>query len=437
MDPIVVLLLIIGGLFVLMASGLPIAFCFTLLNLIIAYIIWGGQIGLDQLILSIFASVSTFNLLPVPLFIIMGDVMFHSGIVPRMMDALDKWIGRLPGRLGLLAVGSGTIIAATTGVSMASAAMLGKVLLPEMEKRGYKKTMSIGCILGSGGLAAMIPPSVLGVLIGIIGSISIGKILVAIIVPGLVLAALYSTYIIIRCSLQPSIAPPYAVSLPPLKDRLVPTLRYVLPIGVIIFLVVGVIFFGFATPTEGAALGAVGTFLLAAAYRKLKWEMFKKTMIGSLHLTVMMMMIMTGAKTFGQILSFTGASGALVGFAKALPLPPLLILIAMQIILLIMGTFMDTVAILMITMPTYVPIIKALGFDPVWFAVVILLNLEVAVLSPPFGILLYTMKAVAGPGTTMGDVIRAAVPFMGLILLAMALLIAFPMVALWLPGMMR
>jgi tripartite ATP-independent transporter DctM subunit len=436
-DPLVALLVIIGGLFVLMASGLPIAFCFTLLNMVIVYIIWGGQTGLDQLMLGVFSSVATFNLLPVPLFIIMGDVMFYSGIVPRMMDALDKWLGRLPGRLGLLAVGTGTIIAATTGVSMASAAMLGKVLLPEMERRGYKKSMSLGPILGSGGLAAMIPPSVLGVLLGIIGNISVGKILVAIIVPGLLMAALYSAYIVTRCYFQPSIAPPYAVSLPPLRDRVLPTVYYVLPIGIIIFLVVGVIFFGIATPTEGAALGSVGTFLLAAVYRKLKWEMFKKTMLSSLHLTVMLLMIVTGAKCFSQVLTFTGAAGALVGFATALSLPPLLILIAMQIVLLIMGTFMDAVAILMITMPTYVPIIKALGYDPVWFAVIILLNLEVAVISPPFGILLYTMKGIAGEGTTMGDVIRASVPFMGLILLAMVLVIAFPMLALWLPGLMR
>jgi tripartite ATP-independent transporter DctM subunit len=437
MDPLIMLLLIVGGLVVLMASGLPIAFCFTLLNLIIVFIIWKGTIGLEQLILSIFSSVSTFNLLPVPLFIIMGDVMFHSGIVPRMMDALDKWLGRLPGRLGLLAVASGTIIAATTGVSMASASMLGKVLLPEMEKRGYKKVMSLGPILGSGGLAAMIPPSVLGVLLGVIGKISIGKILIAIIIPGLLLAALYTTYIIVRCYLQPSLAPPYTVPPPSLMDRIALTMRYVLPIGFIIFLVIGVIFFGIATPTEAAALGAVGTFILAAAYKKLNWEMVKKSLVSSLQLTVMLLMIITGAKAFSEILTFTGASEGLVKLAVGFPLPPILILIAMQIILLILGTFMDAVAIMMITMPTYVPIIKTLGFNPVWFAVIILLNLEVAVLSPPFGILLYTMKGIAGPGTTMGDVIRAALPFMGLILLAMVLIIAFPIVALWLPGLMR
>ena len=283
----------------------------------------------------------------------------------------------------------------------------------------------------------MIPPSVLGVLLGVIGKISIGQILIAIIVPGLLLAALYATYIIVSCYLQPSLAPPYTVPPPPLMDRIALTIRYVLPIGFIIFLVIGVIFFGIATPTEAAALGAVGTFVLAAVYKKLNWEMVKKSLVSSLQLTVMLLMIITGAKAFSEILTFTGASEGLVKFAVGFPLPPILILIAMQIILLILGTFMDAVAIMMITMPTYVPIIKTLGFNPVWFAVIILLNLEVAVLSPPFGILLYTMKGIAGPGTTMGDVIRAALPFMGLILLAMVLIIAFPIVALWLPGLMR
>jgi len=433
----ILLLLIVGLLILFMVSGLPLAFCFILSNLILASISWGGQAGLEQLILSTFSSLSTQALLPLPLFIIMGEVISYSGIVPQMVEAIDKWFGRLPGRLSLLAVVSGALLAAITGVSMASVAILGKVFVPEMQKRGYNKSLSIGPVMGAGGLATMIPPSVLAILVGSIGQISIGEILVAIILPGLLLAAVYASYILLRSFLQPSVAPPYGVSLPPIIDRILFTIRYVLPIGFIIFLVVGVIFFGIASPTEAAALGAVGTFILVAVYGKLNWGMVKKAMIGSAEITVMLLFIIAGAATFSQLLAFTGASQGLVNFVVNLNMKPIFILIAMQVTLLIMGTFMDPVAMLMITIPTYVPIIQTLGYNPVWFAVIILLNVEVAVISPPFGILLYTMKGVAGPGTSMGDIIRASVPFVGLILLSMALIIAFPALALWLPRMMR
>lgn len=437
MDWYTLLLLIVGGLIVLMVTGLPLAFCFILVNLATAYICWGGERGLEQFVLSTFSSVVTQALLPLPLFIIMGEAIFHSGIVPQMIDAIDKWIGRLPGRLGLLAVASGAILATITGVSMASAAVLGRVFLPEMQKRGYNATMSIGPIMGAGGLASMIPPSVLAILVGSIGRISVGQLLVAIIVPGLLLGTLYAAYILLRCFLQPSIAPPYGVTLPPLADRVSATIRYVLPIGLIIFLVVGLIFFGIASPTEAAALGALGTFLLAALYGKLSLKVVKATMIGSAQVVVMLLMIITGAAVFSQILAFTGASEGLVRFAENLTVTPILILMVMQVTLLIMGTFMDAVAMLLITIPTYVPIVEKLGYNPVWFGVIILLNVEVAVITPPFGLLLYTMKGVVGSGASMGEIIRASLPFMGLILLSMALVMAFPALALWLPGMMH
>ncbi len=272
----IALLIILGSFILLMFLGLPVAFSFTLVNLVAVFILWHGEIGLEQLIVNIFSSVATFTLLPLPLFIIMGEVMLHSGVVPRMIDALDKWLGRLPGRLSILSVLSGTLIATVTGVSMASVAMLGSALVPEMERRGYKKPMMLGPILGSGGLAMMIPPSLLAVLCGVIAKISIGKLLIAIIIPGLLLAALYIAYIVIRCYLQPSIAPPYTVSpVPPLTDKIADVVRYVLPLGFIVFLVVGVIFLGIASPTEAAALGALGTFILAAAYKKLNWEVTK------------------------------------------------------------------------------------------------------------------------------------------------------------------
>ena len=430
------LLLIFGSLIFFMATGMPVAFCFLLVNLIGVFLFWGGTIGLEQLVISLLKSLAIFVLLPLPLFILMGEVMFHSGIAPLMMDTLDKWMGRLPGRLSLIAVGGGTLFSTLTGTSMASVAMLGSVLVPEMERRGYKKPMSLGPILGSGGLAMMIPPSALAVLLGAIGEISIGKILIGIIVPGLMMAALYAAYIILRCQLQPSLAPSYEVPSIPLSEKLIAAARYVLPLGFIVFLVVGVIFIGVATPTEAAATGAIGTFILAAFHRKMNWEVAKKSITSTLSLTVMIFMIIAGATAFSQILAFTGVSRGLVGIAVGLPLEPIFIIIAMQVVVLLLGAFMECASIMMITLPLFVPVVLALGFNPVWFAVIMLLNLEMAVTTPPFGLSLFTMKGVAPPDTTMGDIYKAALPFLGCDLVAMVLIIAFPVIALWLPGMM-
>lgn len=431
------LLLILGFLILLMASGLPVAICFFIINVIGAFFLWGGEAGLRHLTHSLFASVSSFTILPVPLFILMGEVMFYSGVAPLMIDAMDKWLSRLPGRLSLLAVGSGTLFATLTGSSMSGVAMLGTVLVPEMEKRGYKKVMSIGPILAAGGLAVMIPPSALAVLLGAIGEISVGRILMGIILPGVLLAVLYTAYIIVRCWLQPSLAPPYEVPPVSLLERLVATARYILPVGIIVFLVTGVIVLGIATPTEAAASGALGTFLLAVLYRRLNWEVVKKSMGGTLQVTGMIFLIMTGAKAFSQILAISGASQGLMELAINLPVAPILIIVAMQVILLFLGMFIEVVAMMMITVPIFVPVVHALGFELPWFAVLYLINIEVAAISPPFGLSLFVMKGVASPDTTMGDIYKASLPFIGLILIALALVIIFPAVALWLPSMMR
>lgn len=421
----------------MMAAGLPVAFCFLFVDLMGVYLFWGGLIGLEQLVHTVFESLCSFTLLPLPLFVLMGEVMFLSGIAPNMIDALDKWLGRLPGRLSLLAVGAGTIFSTLSGASMASVAMLGSTLTPEMEKRGYKKPMSLGPILGSGGLAIMIPPSVLAVLLAAIARISVGKVLIGIIIPGFLMAVLYSSYIILRCLLQPAIAPPYDVAIPPLSERLLATVKYILPLGLILFLVVGVMLIGVATPSEAAALGSVGCFFLSFAYGRLNWELVKKSFGNTLKITGMIFLIIAGALAFAQILAFSGASRGLIKFTLDLPLPPILVIVVMQVILLILGTFMDVVAMMLITLPLYMPVIKALGFDPVWFAVIVLLNVEMADVSPPFGLGLFVMKGVAPPDTTMGDIYKSVLPFLGCDLIAMIIIILFPPLTLWLPSLMR
>ena len=430
------LLVILGSLILLMATGLPIAFCFMLINVVGVFFLWGGESGLIQLVRSIRDSVTSFTLLPVPLFILMGEVMFQSGISTRMMDALDKWLGRMPGRLSFLAVGGGTLFATLSGSSMASVAMLGATLVPEMEKRGYKKAMTLGPILGSSGLAIMIPPSSLGVIAAAIGEFSVGKILIAIVVPGLMMAVLYAAYIITRSRLQPHLAPIYDMPPTPIRERLIATVRYILPLGFIIFLVLGLIFLGVATPSESAALGTLGTFILAAAYGGFTWEKMKKAVLGTIQITAMVLMIMTGALAFSQVMSFTGASQGLIKALVNLPVAPIMVVILMQVVILLMGMFMDVVAIMMITLPIFMPIVTALGYSPIWFGAIFLLNIEMATTSPPFGLGLFVMKGVAPPDTTMGDIYLAAIPFLLCDLVVMILMLAFPAVVLWLPGLM-
>jgi tripartite ATP-independent transporter DctM subunit len=430
------LLIIFGSLVVLMLAGMPVAFAFMTVNFVGVLLLWGGFSGLEQLTFSINESIGTFILIPIPLFILMGEVMFHSGIVPHMLDALDKLLGRLPGRLSLLAVAGSTIFATLTGVSMGSVALLGSTLLPEMERLGYKKPMSIGPIAGSGCLAIMIPPTILGILLGGLGQIDIGAILVGIIVPGLMMAAFYAAYIIIRCWLQPSIAPPYEVPPMSLAERILPTIKYVLPIAFIIFLVIGVIFMGVATPSEAAATGALGCFILAAIYRRLDWQVVKKSFWGCLQLSVMLLMIIVGARAFGQILTFSGATRGLVAFATSFPVAPIFILIIMQFIVLMLGCLMELASIIMITIPVFMPIVHTLGINEVWFAIVMMLSVTMGTISPPFGLDLFAMKGVAPPGTTMGDIYRATLPFLLCDLVVLALVIIFPTLALWLPSMM-
>jgi tripartite ATP-independent transporter DctM subunit len=283
----------------------------------------------------------------------------------------------------------------------------------------------------------MIPPSSLGIVLAALAHVSAGALLIAIIGPGLLMAIFYALYIIVRCQLQPSLAPSYQMVSIGLSEKLRRTAKEVLPLSLIIFLVTGVIFLGVATPTEAAATGAMGAFILAFCYGQLKWQVVLRSVRSSLRVTGMMLFVITGAKAFSQILAFSGASKGLIAFVLDFPISPILIIIAMQFILLFMGTFMDTFSIIMITIPIFIPVVKSLGFDPLWFAVIMLLNMEMAMTSPPFGLSLFVMKGVAPSDTTMGDVYRAGIPFLGCDLLVMILMLSFPQIVLWLPGMMR
>jgi tripartite ATP-independent transporter DctM subunit len=431
-----VLPIMIAVLFVFLLSGMPVAFAFMSLNFLAIYILMGGVQGFMMVIPSAFEILNKFILAPIPLFIIMGMILFHSGSGWLVIDALDRWIGRIPGRLSVLSVGAGTVFAVVSGVPMGTTAMLGAVFVPEMRKRGYSNMMSIGPVLGGGSLALIIPPSGMAVILGGLADVSIGHLLIGSIIPGLLLAGLYIVYILFQAIVHPHLAPKYVAEKTSVRERVI-SLGYILPLAGVVFLVTGVIFLGMATPTEAAATGALASFILVAVYRKFSWSAFNKSLLGSVQVTVMVMMIIIGSVAFCQIMAYTGCTHALATLASNLKVPPILIVITMQVVVLLLGCFMDLISLTMITIPIFMPVINALGLDPVWFCTMMLINLGAATLTPPFGMLLFVMKGVAPADVGMGDIIRAAIPYFIMNLVIIGLVLIFPSIALWLPSQMR
>lgn len=369
---------------------------------------------------------SSFVLIPIALFMIMGEAMFRSGIAIDLMDTLDKWFGRLRGRLALMAVGGGVLFSTLTGNSMGSIALLGSSLTPEMEKRGYKKPMSLGPILGSSGLAIMIPPSALAVVLGVIAELSIRRILIGIIIPGLLMALLYIIYILGRCRLQPELAPSFDVPKVSLSEKLSATAINILPLTFVIFSVVGVIFLGIATPSEAAATGAFSVLILAALKRRLTFKVFGDTMFSSANISVMVLLIISGAITFSQLLAFTGATYGMIDAVMSIDISNEAIVFLMIMLVILMGMVMGPLPIMLITLPIFIPVVIQFGFDPIWFAAMYLVAIETGATSPPFGAALFVMKGVAPKGTTMGDIYGAAVPFVICDFIAILLLFFIP-----------
>ena len=430
-------LLMIGGLLALMFFGMPVAIAFLAINIVGVVIFMGGMIGIDQLVANATTSVTSFALVPVPLFLIMGELLFHTGLAIRVFDALDKCFGGIKGRLSYLTVGGGTIFATLSGSSMANTAMLGTTLMPDMIKRGYKPHMIMGPILATGGLAMIIPPSSLAVLLGSLARIDVGALLIAGLVPGLVLALMFLATIRIQIALDPEAAPGYAAERASVSEIVRALAVDVLPMGIVVFAVVGLILLGWATPTESAAFGALSVVVLAACYRTLSWEAVVRSLTGTLKVSAMMLMIIVGSTTFSQILAFSGASSGLIAFATSFELNAYVVLAIMFLVLLLLGMFMDQLSIMMLTLPIFMPLIALYGFDQIWFGVVMLLALELSLATPPFGLLLFVMVGVSPAGTTIGQVARAALPYIVCTLLLVVLLALFPQLALWLPGLIR
>ncbi len=428
------LAILLGSIMLLMALGMPVAIAFLAACILGAWIFMGGERGVTQLLNNGLGGLTSYALVPIPLFLLMGEIFFHTGLGNRMFATVDRLLGRLPGRLSYVTVLGGTGFATLSGSSMGSTALMGSLMVPEMNKRGYKKHMSLGPILGTGGLAIIIPPSALAVLLATLARVDIAALLIAGVIPGLILAGFYLVTIWIQTRRDPSAAPPYAVEEIPALHKLGLVLRDVVPMVGLMIGIVLMMLYGLATPSEAAAFGALGVIVLAALFRALTLKALLASVTGALRVTLMAYLIVFGSATFSQILAFSGASRGLIAWATGFDLPPMAMLLAMFAVLLILGMFMEQISMMLLTVPIFFPLAIQLGFDPVWFALIMLLALEISFTTPPFGLLLFVMKGVAPPDTTMRDIYVAALPFILCSILLVGLLILFPGLALWLPG---
>lgn len=428
--------LLIGLILALMAVGFPVALAFISANLLGALIFMGGSGGILTFLGNAFESMTSFALAPVPLFLLMGELFFHTGLANRMFNAVDRLLGKVPGRLSYVTVAGGTAFATLSGSSMGSTALMGSLMVPEMSRRGYKKSLSIGPILGTGGLAMIIPPSALGVLLATLAKIDVGKLLIAGVVPGLLLAAMYVVLIFGITVIDKNAAPPYDIEPVSWGEKLRMAVLNIGPMSLVVVIVIAFMLLGWATPSEAAAVGVIGVLLLAVLYRALTWNALVRSVTGALRVTAMAFLIIFGSATFSQLLSWSGASSGMIGWVTGFDLAPVVMLLAMFGILLILGMFMDQLSMMLLTVPIFFPLATLqLGFDPIWFGVVVLLALEISFTTPPFGLLLFVMKGVAPKGTTMTEIYMAAMPFMGCAMLLVALLILEPQIALWLPNL--
>jgi tripartite ATP-independent transporter DctM subunit len=426
-------LVLFGLLTVLFLTGLAAAFAFFGINIVGAWIYLGKEAGLIQLIRNGIVSITSFSLTPIPFFILMGEVLFHTGVAMKAIDAIDRLIWRVPGRLSVVAVVAGTIFSAISGSTIATTALLGSLLLPQMLKRGYHPNMAMGPIMAIGGVDMLIPPSALTVLLGSLAGISVSQLLIAGIIPGVVLSIMFVAWIVVRAMLNPGLAPAFEHEEIALWERVRPLLIYVLPLVMIFVVVVAAMSAGWATPTEAAAIGAVATVAVAWIYRALTWSNLMKALLGAASISGVILFIIVGATTFAQILTFSGATNGMVDAIKSSGYSAWPVLIAMMAILLILGCFIDQVSMMLICLPFFMPLVALYGFDPIWFGVLFLICMQLGLLTPPFGMLLFTMKSVAPKEIEMRQIWSAVTPYVVMGLMALIAVMLIPGLATWLP----
>lgn len=421
-----------AGLLLFLATGAPLVMVMGGCAVIASLVLW-GPIGLLQVASNSFGVMQNFILVAIPLFIFMGMVLERAGLAEALYEMMYKWFGGVRGGLAVGTVIICMIFAAMCGVSGAATVSMGLVALPSMLERGYGKDIAIGSISAGGALGILIPPSVPFILYGLFSGESIGALFASGIIPGVILGSMFILYILIRCYFQKDLGPAIPKDKRATwKEKLISLRSIILPF-ILIFLVLGSIFGGIATPTEAAAIGAIGSLGCALASKRLSWKVIMEACEGTLRLSCMVVWIIIGATAFTSLYTAVGAVDFIREVIGTLPVSRYVILIGMQFVLFILGMILDPGGIIMICTPVFVPVIKALGFDPIWFGALFIVNMEMAYLTPPFGFNLFYMKAIVPKEITMNDIIRSIVPFVGIQAICLIILILFPELATWLP----
>ena len=436
MSPEMLTILMFGSFFVLLGLGVPLAWTTASLGLAFSLGLWGTG-GLSLIVLRIWDVMTSFSMIAIPLFVFMGNMLQKSGIADDLFKSLHVWIGGLRGGLAAATIVLCTVLAAMIGTVGADVTITGLIALPFMLKHGYDRKMALGCIVAGGALGVLIPPSIMFIVYGVTVGESIGKLFMGGIGPGLLFGALYIGYILIKCYLNPEAGPAA-----PLEERSMSLgrklglLKSLLLPFLLILGVIGSIFWGVATPGEAAGVGAFGALVCAAVRWQLDWTNLKVSLFDTMKTVGLIMWIVFGAMTF--IATYTLGGG--VEFVKstlvALPLSPWMVLILIQIILLFLGMVLDIIGITVLLAPIFVPVIKELGFNPLWFGVIFNLNLQIAYLSPPFGYSIFYLKAVAPSDVTISELYQSVLPYMALQVIGIVLCMIFPGIVLWLPNTM-
>lgn len=425
----------VGLLLGLMATGLPVFAAFLLTNLIAVTLIM-GPVGYGMFANSLYETTTTQSLVTIPLFILMGEILFRSNSVEVLFRSIDTLVGRVRGRQYVLSILLATVFSTLSGAAMGVAAMLGRSLLPGMVARGYDARLSAGTILAGASLAPLIPPSVLVIIIGTLANVSIAGLLIAGILPGLMFAAIFLAYCFGRCWIDPSLAPEEPEDAPraTLGEKTWALIR-IIPFSIIILMVMGLILMGIATPTEAGAMGVIGSLITAAVYRNLSLRMIGKALASSVKVSAMILFIMASSKLFSQLLAFTGGATAMTEWVVSLDQSRWVMLFLLMVLPFILCMFVDQIALMLIVIPIYLPIIDQLQFDPIWFWLLFLVNITVGGMTPPFGYTLFALKS-AWDDATLGKVFSAAWPFVLLYVLGMVVLALVPGLTTILPAML-
>ena len=434
----IIALMMFVSLVVLLFTGLPLAFVLGGLALILSFFLWGAN---SMLLVAVqtWGVMNSYFLVAVPLYVFMANILQRSGIIEEMFGVMQIWFGPLRGGLAIGTIVICTIMAAMTGIVGAAVATMGILSLPAMLNRKYDKRIALGSICAGGTLGILIPPSVITIVYAVTAGVSIGKMFMGGILPGLLLSGLFITYIGIRCWLQPELGPAPSKeerARYSLLDKFIALRSIILPVLLIIG-VLGSIYAGIATPTEAAGIGSLGAIICAAIHRTLTWKTLSESVLETGKITAMILWITIGARCFISVFSAVGGDDLVRDFITGLAVNRWIIMICIQLILVALGLFLDEIGIILLCVPIFIPIITELGFDPVWFGILFLINAQMDYITPPFGYTLFYLKGVAPKGVTMGDIYRSVIPFVIIQAIGLALCMIFPQIILWLPSMMK